>query len=136
MQSIGVKVAHFIMVVALSLSTNTAARTVAPEPLESGRAEASQKLPGTPAGTAQMLLSAWRTKSRTVAARVASSETIDKLFSVRWRAMKFRGCTNREEGDIECRYYDRKNDLGLAVLLEHIHTLYRVTSISFSSEAL
>jgi hypothetical protein len=88
------------------------------------------------AATAKALLGTWRTKNRTAAGPIASSEAISKLFGVRWRTMGFRGCSNREEGGVECRFYDRKNDLGLAMLLERTGNAYRVTSLSFSSEAL
>ena len=49
--------------------------------------------------------------------------------------MVFKGCSKREEGDFECLYEDRKNDLTLAMLTKMTRRGYRIKSLSFSSEA-
>lgn len=85
--------------------------------------------------SAQALYNAWRTKSKTKAKRAATESAVEKLFGVRRRMMKFKGCTKREEGDFECIYEDAKNDLTLAMLLDSLRRGFVVKSVSFSSEA-
>jgi hypothetical protein len=89
----------------------------------------------TPTAAAQALYGAWSAKNRTKAQQAASTEAVEKLFSVKRRVMKFKGCQKREEGDFECLYEDKKNDLQMAMLLEISRRGYRINSISFSSEA-
>jgi hypothetical protein len=90
----------------------------------------------TPAQAAKTLYGAWQAKSRAKAKTVANDEAVEKLFSVRWRKMSFKGCTKREEGDFECRYEDIKNDLSLAMLTQINRCGYRIKTLSFSSEAI
>ena len=85
---------------------------------------------------ARRLYLAWRAKDKTGAASAADAEAVEKLFGVRWRAMKFKGCRKREEGDFECVYEDARNDLSLAMLAERAGRGYRIKSLSFSSEAM
>ncbi len=92
--------------------------------------------PRSPDAAAQKLYQAWRLKSRKSAASVAEKAAVDKLFSVRWRAMRFDGCKNRDEGGYECVFTDVRNDLSLAMIVEGGASVggYNVTSLSFSSE--
>jgi hypothetical protein len=69
------------------------------------------------------------------ALKVAGRETVDKLFSVRWRAMRSKGCRRRDEGGFQCIYYDAKNDLSLAINVDGGASAgYGVESVSFSTE--
>ncbi|MBX7173993.1 MAG: hypothetical protein K1X72_23685 [Pyrinomonadaceae bacterium] len=88
-----------------------------------------------PDAAAQTLYNAWRTKSRTKAKSAAVKSAVEKLFSVRPRVMKFKGCSKREEGDFECIYEDAKNDVTVAMLIENTGRTYIVKSLSFSSES-
>ena len=83
---------------------------------------------------AQRLYQAWRTHNRVAALRVASREAVDKLLSVRWRAMRSKGCQRRGEG-FQCVYEDRTLDLRVAFVIEGgVSAGYAVTSVSFSTE--
>lgn len=84
---------------------------------------------------AQKLYAAWRAKDKAGAGAAADKEAVEKLFSVRRRAMKFEGCQKREEGDFECIYRDARNDISLAMLAEKTGRGYRIKSLSFSTEA-
>lgn len=86
--------------------------------------------------TAQKLYQAWHFKARRSALKIAEKKAVDKLFSVRWRVMKFEGCNRRDEGGFECIYRDAKNDLSLAMIIDGGVSVggYNVTSLSFSSE--
>jgi hypothetical protein len=95
----------------------------------------SQQIFKTPDETAQTLYNAWRTKNRFKAQAAATNEAIEKLFGVKRRVMKFKGCHKREEGDFECLYEDQKNDFQMAMLVEVSRRGYRIKSVSFSSEA-
>ena len=85
---------------------------------------------------AQRLYEAWRVRVRPNARKVAGPEVLDKLFSVHWRAMKFRGCHVRQEGGFECIYFDARGDLSLAMIVEGGVSVggYNVAELSFSSE--
>lgn len=85
---------------------------------------------------AQRLYQAWRTKNRAAAASAADAAAWEKLFGVRWRAMRFGGCQKREEGDFECFYSDVRNDLSLAMLAGKTQLGFWIRSLSFSSEAM
>ena len=88
-----------------------------------------------PSVAAQRLYSAWMKKSKKAALNVASSEAVSKLFSTKWRPMKFKGCQNTG-GSFECIYRDAKLDLDLAMVVEGGASAgYHVESVSFSSEA-
>ena len=88
-----------------------------------------------PEDAAQALYRAWRKRDRARAEYVSNNEVVDKLFGVRRRVMIFKGCHKREEGDYECLYEDRKNDITLAMLTHVRRRGYIIRSISFSSEA-
>lgn len=85
---------------------------------------------------AQKLYGAWRAKDKAGAGAAADREAVEKLFSVRRRAMKFEGCQKREEGDFECIYRDARNDISLAMLAAKTLRGYRIKSLSFSTEAM
>jgi hypothetical protein len=88
-----------------------------------------------PGVAASRLYDAWRRKNRIAALKVAERETVDKLFSVRWRVMRSKGCQRRDEGGFQCIYYDAKNDLSLAINVEGGASAgYSVESVSFSTE--
>ena len=101
------------------------------------QAEAKTSLRTSPSSVAQALFQSWRLKAPKSARAVATDEAVDKLFGVRWRAMKFEGCSQRDEGGFECVYRDRKNDLSLAMIVDGGASVggYNVTSLSFSSES-
>lgn len=86
---------------------------------------------------AQKLYQAWHLKNKKSALKIADKNAVDKLFSVKWRAMKFEGC-KRRDGEVgsECIYTDAKNDLSLAMIVEGGASVggYNVASLSFSSE--
>jgi hypothetical protein len=88
-----------------------------------------------PLQAAQDLYAAWQKKNKTLARRAASDSAVEKLFGVKPRPMNFAGCAKREEGDYECLYQDRKNDLTVAMLVAGGRRGYSVKSLSFSSEA-
>lgn len=90
----------------------------------------------TPRAASEGLYQAWNKKNRKTAEIYARQEAIDKLFGVRRRTMKFKGCTKREEGDFECIYLDKKIDLSMAMIVKIFRIGYRVVSVSFSSEAI
>ena len=85
---------------------------------------------------AQKLYNAWHARSRRSALKVAEKGAVSKLFSTRWRPMKFEGCTRRDEGGFECIYRDKKLDLSLAMIVDGGVSAggYNVASLSFSSE--
>ena len=85
---------------------------------------------------AQKLYRAWHLKARRVALKVAAKEAVEKLFGVRWRAMKFEGCKQLEEGGFECVYRDARNDLSMAMIVDGGASAggYNVASVSFSTE--
>ncbi len=88
-----------------------------------------------PGVAAQRLYNAWKKRSKKAALKVASSAAVSKLFSIKWRPMKFKGCTNTG-GSFECIYRDAGLDLDLAMVIEGGASAgYHVESISFSSEA-
>ena len=89
-----------------------------------------------PTRVAQQLYQAWRLKSRAAAFKIADKDVVDKLFGVRWRAMKFEGCHHRDEGGFECVYRDAKNDFSMAMIVDGGVSVggYNVASLSFSSE--
>jgi hypothetical protein len=88
-----------------------------------------------PATAAARLYNAWKGKNRVAALKVAGRETVDKLLSVRWRAMRSKGCARRDEGGFQCIYYDAKNDLSLSINVDGGASAgYAVESVSFSSE--
>ncbi|MGI8813009.1 MAG: hypothetical protein ACR2IH_10880 [Pyrinomonadaceae bacterium] len=89
-----------------------------------------------PAGAARELYRAWHLKNRRSALKVADRDAVGKLFGTRWRAMRFKGCTRRDEGGFECTYFDPKIDLSIAMIVDGGVSVggYNVASISFSSE--
>lgn len=89
-----------------------------------------------PETAAARLYEAWHLKQRPAALRVATRKAVDKLFGVRWRAMKFEGCQNKDEGGFQCVYRDTKLDLSVAMEVDGGASAggYSVTSVSFSSE--
>ncbi len=88
-----------------------------------------------PSVAAQRLYNAWKKKSKKAALKVASSAAVSKLFSVKWRLMKFKGCTNTG-GSFECIYRNAGLDLDLAMIIEGGASAgYHVESLSFSTEA-
>ena len=90
-----------------------------------------------PEAVAQRLYEGWRASDRPKARKVAGPETVDKLFSVKWRKMAFKGCRLRqEEGGFECLFHDARADLSLAMIVEGGVSLggYNVSELSFSSE--
>ena len=88
-----------------------------------------------PSVAAQRLYNAWKKRSKKAALKVASPGAVSKLFSVKWRTMKFTGCQNTG-GSFECIYHDAKNDLDVAMIIEGGASAgYHVESLSFSSEA-
>ena len=88
-----------------------------------------------PKVAATRLYDAWRRKNRAAALKVAERETVDKLFGVRWRAMRPKGCERRDEGGFQCVYYDSKNDISLAInVAGGASSGYGVESVSFSTE--
>jgi hypothetical protein len=88
-----------------------------------------------PGVAASRLYEAWHRRNRAAALKVAERETVDKLFGVRWRAMRSKGCQRRDEGGFQCVYYDAKNDLSLAVNVSGgASSGYGVESVSFSTE--
>lgn len=96
----------------------------------------AQTIIKTPSEAAQGLYQAWSKKKRKTARNFAGEPAVNKLFDTRRRAMKFKGCARREEGDYECVYEDAKNDLSLAMIVKVFRAGCRVTSVSFSSEAI
>ena len=104
----------------------------------SSSTEARDKVVPNPKMAAQNLYKAWRTKNRKAALKVASKDAVNKLLSVRWRVMTFKGCKNMEEGGFECIYRDAKNDFDLAMIVEGGVSVggYHVESLSFSTEAI
>lgn len=88
-----------------------------------------------PTVAARRLYNAWKVRNRRLALKVASPEAVSKLFSVRWRPMRLRGCEN-DNGSFECIYRDAKLDLDLAMVVEGGASAgYHVETVSFSSEA-
>jgi hypothetical protein len=86
---------------------------------------------------AQTFYQAWQQKNRNIVRQVAAKEAIDKLFSVKWRAMKFNGCERKEEGGWQCVYEERGEDFSLAMEIDGGVSAggYNVTAVNFSSEA-
>ena len=83
---------------------------------------------------AQRLYAAWRTNDRKAALRVATPEAVDKLLSVKWRAMRSKGCQRSDEG-FQCVYEDPKLDLRIAFeIAGGVSAGYGVASVNFSSE--
>lgn len=83
---------------------------------------------------AKRLYSAWKTKSRASALRVAEKEAVDKLFSVRWRILKAEPCKHSENG-FQCVFHDPKGLFDLSIEVDGGASAgYSVTSVSFSSE--
>jgi hypothetical protein len=98
-------------------------------------AEVSQPVIKTPAAAAKGLFQAWSKKQRLAAQTYGRAEAVEKLFSVRQQKMTFKGCTKREEGDFECIYENKKIDLSIAMIVKIFRAGYKVTEVSFSSEA-
>jgi hypothetical protein len=96
----------------------------------------NQTVVKTPQDASNGLYQAWRAKNKTKARNFGRAEAVEKLFGVRQRAMKFKGCTKRDEGDYECIYEDKRIDLSVAMIIKIFRSGYRVTSVSFSSEAI
>ena len=96
----------------------------------------NQTIIKTPQEAAKGLYQAWSQKSRKTAEKFARAEAINKLFGVNRHPMTFKGCTKRDEGDYECIYENKKLDLSFAMIVKMFRVGYRVTSISFSSEAI
>jgi hypothetical protein len=88
-----------------------------------------------PASVAQAFYEAWRLKAPQAARRLGTADAVDTLFGVRWRAMAFEGCAQREEGGFECVFRDARDDLSLAMVLEGGASAggYNVSELSFSS---
>ncbi len=83
---------------------------------------------------AQRLYAAWRANDRRAALRVATPEAVDKLLSVKWRAMRAKGCQRSDEG-VQCVYEDPKLDLRIAFeIAGGVSAGYGVAAVSFSSE--
>src|SRR5688572_13732606 len=97
---------------------------------------AGQTIIKTPQEAAQGLFQTWSRKQKKTSQNFARQEAIEKLFGVRKQKMTFKGCTKREEGDFECIYENKKNDLSLAMIVKIYRAGYRVASVSFSSEAI
>ena len=90
-----------------------------------------------PKAVAQKLYAAWHLKNKKAALKIADKNAVSKLFSIRWRTMKFEGCARREEETgFECIYRDAKNDFSLAMIVDGGVSVggYNVASLSFSSE--
>jgi hypothetical protein len=89
-----------------------------------------------PAVAARRLYEAWRARDRRAALKIADKAAVDKLLSVRWRAMRAKGCEHRDGGEgFQCVYEDARRDLRLAVIVEGGASAgYGVTAVSFSSE--
>ena len=89
-----------------------------------------------PETLAKNLYQAWRQGKRKAALAIAEKSAVNKLFGVKWRAMKFGGCHVREEGGFECLYADAANDLSLAMIVDGGASLggYNISELSFSSE--
>lgn len=93
----------------------------------------------TPQEASRGLYQAWSKKQRKTAQKFARVEAVEKLFDTRWRTMKFKGCTKREAdegGGYECIYEDAKIDLTIAMIVKIFRVGYKVTEVSFSSEAI
>lgn len=92
----------------------------------------------TPEAASGGLFQAWKTKNKKAAQKFAQTKAVNKLFSTRWRTMKFQGCTKREAedgGGYECIYEDAKIDLSIALIVKSFRGSYKITELSFSSEA-
>ncbi|MBA2732105.1 MAG: hypothetical protein H0U54_04345 [Acidobacteria bacterium] len=88
-----------------------------------------------PRVAAQRLYNAWKKKSKKSALKAAAPAAVGKLFSVKWRPMKFKGCHNTG-GSFDCIYRDSKLDLDISMVVEGgASTGYHVESVSFSTEA-
>jgi hypothetical protein len=94
-----------------------------------------QTIVKTPQDAARGLFQAWGKRQRRAARNYARAEAVEKLFGVRRQQMIFKGCAKREEGDYECLYENKKLDLTMAMIVEIFRVGYRVTEVSFSSEA-
>ena len=104
-------------------------------PAESG-AKAPSLSNKSSGNVAQQLYQAWHLRSQKSALKIADKNAVEKLFSVRWRPMKFEGCNHRDEGGFECIYRDAKNDFSMAMILDGGVSVggYNVVSLSFSTE--
>jgi hypothetical protein len=119
---------------ALEAGAATAAAAAAAAPSAATVAAQPGKITA-PGVAASRLYNAWRRKNRLAALSVATDETVSKLFGVRWRPMRSRGCRVRDEGGFQCIYYDAKSDLSLAINVGGGASAgYSVESVSFSSE--
>jgi len=67
-----------------------------------------------PSVAAQRLYSAWKKKNKRAALKVATPVAVSKLFSVKWRTMRFKGCQNTA-GSFDCLYHDLKLGLDLTM---------------------
>ena len=97
---------------------------------------AKQTIVKTPPEAAKGFYQAWSKKSRKTATKFAEKDAIDKLFGVNRHPLTFKGCTKNDEGNFECIYENKKLDLSFAMIVKSFRSGYRVTSISFSSEAI
>ena len=103
----------------------------------SARATTNQTIIKTPQEAANGLYQAWSIKNKTRAQKFGRAEAVDKLFGVRRQKMTFKGCTKRaDEGDYECLYENKKLDLTMAMIVKIFRVGYKVTELSFSSEAI
>ena len=96
----------------------------------------STVLRSNPTTVAKALYQDWQHGAAKAARKIADADAVDKLFGVRWRAMKFDGCQSREEGGFECIYRDAKDDFSMAMIVDGGVSVggYNVASLSFSSE--
>jgi hypothetical protein len=90
----------------------------------------------TPQAASNGLFQSWSAKNKIRAQKFARNEAVDKLFSINSQRMTFKGCSKREEGDYECVYENKKLDLTMAMIVKMFRSGYRVTEVSFSSEAI
>ena len=90
----------------------------------------------TPQEASRGLFHAWSKKQKSTAQKYARQEAVKKLFGVRPQKMIFKGCKKREEGDYECLYENKRLDLTMAMIVKIFRVGYKVTEISFSSEAI
>jgi hypothetical protein len=96
----------------------------------------AQTIIKTPQEAAKGFFQAWNSKNQKAAQKYARAAAIEKLFGVRRQKMIFKGCTKREEGDYECIYENKKLDLSMAMIVKIFRVGYKVTEVSFSSEAI
>src|SRR5829696_5605502 len=79
---------------------------------------AQRVLNKSPKAVAQKFYQAWHLKDRKSALKIADRAAVNKLFSTRWRVMRFEGCSVRDGGGFECIYRGTKLDLSLAMIVD------------------